>query len=366
METEVLQRADAREATVEVSVIVINWNTRDLLDQALTTLQPAIAGLAAEVIVVDNGSVDGSADMVRSSWPDLTLVALPRNVGFAAGNNAGIRRAKGRKVLLLNSDVIVLDSTVRGLLRCLDRRPEVGCAGARHLNADRTLQRSMDRFPTLHSDLLSYSEAHRLPPVRAYLRRHYPWWGDHDTEREVGWVNGACLMVRREVLETVGLLDERFFIYGEELDWCYRMWKAGWRVVFAPDAEVVHLGGQAMDAASARRIVLLYLGQLKFYDKHYSRARVAGLRAGLAALASARLGLLALLFAASRAGMDPSDRTWQLVTGERVRTGWLSMFSAWWTIARLRPRDRVEARAASPSPRVPLTSRRRRRPASAR
>lgn len=343
MEAGVLLGAGTPEPTVEVSVIVINWNTRDLLDQALSTMQPAIAGLAVEVIVVDNGSVDGSVDMVRSNWPDVILVALPRNVGFAAGNNAGIRRARGRKIMLLNSDVIVLQSTMRGLVACLERRPEVGCAGARHLNADRTLQRSMDRFPTLLSDLLSYSEAHRLPAARAYLRRKYPWWGDHDTELEVGWVNGACLMVRREVLETVGLLDERFFIYGEELDWCYRMWEAGWRVVFTPDAEVVHLGGQAMDAASARRIVLLYLGQLKFYDKHYSRARASGLRAGIAVLASARLGILALLFAASRAGVDPSDRTWQFVTGERVRTGWLPMFSAWWKIARLSPQDRVEA-----------------------
>jgi GT2 family glycosyltransferase len=342
VEAEVLKRAGTPEPSVEVSIIIINWNTSELLDQALTTLQPAISGLAVEVIVVDNGSVDGSVDMVRSNWPDVILIALPRNVGFAAGNNAGILRAGGRKIMLLNSDVIVLESTVRGLVACLDRRPEVACAGARHLNADRTLQRSMDRFPTLISDLLSYSEAHRLPPARAHLRRHYPWWGDHDTECEVGWVNGACLMVRREVLETVGLLDERFFIYAEELDWCYRMWKAGWRVVFTPDAEVVHLGGQSTEAASARRIVLLYLGQLKFYDKHYSRARTTGLRAGIASLAVARLGILAILFAASRAGADPSDRTWQLVTGERVRNGWLPMFSAWWKIARLSPQDRVE------------------------
>jgi GT2 family glycosyltransferase len=337
------KRADADDSTVEVSVIVINWNTCDLLDHALATLQPAIAGRAVEILVVDNGSTDGSAEMVQNNWPGVTLVALPRNVGFAAGNNHGIRRAKGRKIMLLNSDVIVLESTVRGLAECLDRRPEVGCAGARHLNADRTLQRSMDRFPTLHGDLLSYSEAYRLPPVRAYLRRYHPWWGDHDVEREVGWVNGACLMVRREVIETVGLLDESFFIYGEELDWCYRMWGRGWRVVFAPGAEVVHLGGQAMDAASARRIVLLYLGQLKFYDKHYSRVRVAGLRAGITAMASVRLGLLALLYVASRAGLRPNDRIWQLTTGERVRTGWRPMFSAWFRIARLSPQDRVEA-----------------------
>ena len=328
--------------TIDVSVVVINWNTRDLLHQALATLQPAIAGMLVETIVVDNGSTDGSVEMVRRDWPEVVLVPLPRNVGFAAGNNEGIRLAQGRKIMLLNSDVIVLESTVLGLSKCLDRRPEVGCAGARHLNVDRTLQRSMDRFPTLVSDLLSYSEAYRLPWVERYLRRHYPWWGDHGVEREVGWVNGACLMVRREVVETIGMLDESFFIYGEELDWCYRIWQGGWKVVFTPEAEVIHLGGQAMDAASARRIVLLYLGQLKFYDKHYSALRLTVLKVGIAGLALVRLALLSVLYVASRSGARPNDNVWHLVTGERVRTGWRPMFSAWWKIARLHPHDRVE------------------------
>lgn len=328
---------------VDVTVVVINWNTRDLLHQTLATLQLAIAGMDVETIVVDNGSDDGSAEMVRRDWPNVDLIALPRNVGFAAGNNVGIKRSRGRKILLLNSDVIVLASTVRGLSDCLDRRPEVGCVGARHLNADGTLQRSMDRFPTLLGDLLSYSELYRLPPVEAYLRRRYPWWSEHDVEREIGWVNGACLMVRREVIDSVGLFDESFFIYGEEIDWCYRMWAGGWQVAFTPDAEVIHLGGQAMDAASARRIVLLYLGQVKFYDKHYSSVRLAGLRSGIAAMAFARLALLAILYVAARAGLRLDDAHWELVAGERVRTGWRPMFAAWWKIARLDPRDRIEA-----------------------
>lgn len=334
---------NADQAVPEVSIIVINWNTRDLLQQALETLWPAVAGLSVETIVVDNGSHDGSAELVRERWPEVHLIALPHNVGFAAGNNAGIAMARGRKIMLLNSDVIVLPSTVRGLSECLDRHHEAGCVGARHLNEDLSLQRSMDRFPTLFSDFLSYSELSRLKVFERFLTRYYPWWGDHDQERRVGWVNGACLMVRREVLEAVGGLDESFFIYGEELDWCYRMAEAGWETVFTPEAEVVHLGGQAMDAASSTRIVLLYLGQLKFYAKHYAPWKVASLRMILAILALLRLIALSVLLLASRAGVRPSDDLWRTVTGERVRTGWKPMFVAWMRIARLQPDNEIHA-----------------------
>lgn len=336
-----LHTAPSDEASddVEVSVVVVNWNTRALLEQTLRTLYEHPGSGALQVIVVDNGSTDGSAAMVRSRWPDVTLVELPRNVGLTAGNNIGFRHTRGRYVLLLNSDVVVLPTTVAGLVDCLDRRPDAGCAGARHLNADGSLQRSIDRFPGLLADLLSYSELYRLPWVTRNLARRYPWWGDHDRELEVGWVNGACLMVRREVLEQVGGLDEDFFIYGEELDWCYRMWQAGWTVVFTPAAEVVHLGGQAMDAASADRVVLLHLGQLRFYAKHYPPSRVIGLRLGLTLIALVRMAAIAVFAFRSAVGRPASPQLWELVTHERIRTSWTTMAAAWWRIATLTPRS---------------------------
>ncbi|MBK7324432.1 MAG: glycosyltransferase family 2 protein [Candidatus Microthrix sp.] len=160
-------------------------------------------------------------------------------------------------MLLLNSDTVVLPTTVEPLVRFLDEHPRAGTAGARHLNADGSLQRSMDDVPTLLPDALYYTELYRVPAIRRWLSQRCAWWSDHDVEREAGWVNGACMMVRRDVITEIGGLDERLFIYGEELDWCYRMKEVGWTVHFVPTAEVIHLGGQAMDSAADRRAQLL-------------------------------------------------------------------------------------------------------------
>ncbi|HEX6869611.1 MAG TPA: glycosyltransferase family 2 protein [Micromonosporaceae bacterium] len=333
--------------STKVSVVIVNWNTRDLLDQTLSTLHSQTTGVAFETIVVDNGSTDGSAALVRDHWPRIDLVALPENRGFAAANNIGFARASGEYVLLLNSDTIVLPTTVRGLVDLLDRTPEAVCAGARHLNADGSLQRSVDDFPTLANDFLSYTELHRARLLQRWLRHRFAWWGAHDQVRTVGWVNGACMMVRRQVIETIGGLDEGFFIYAEEVDWCFRMWQAGGQVYFTPEAEVIHLGGQAMNNAAHRRITLKYLGQMRFYRKHYSKARQLALRSILAGNALVRLGLLVAFGMAGWLGMRPTDRVWQLVTQEPVRTSTATMLKAWWRILLLRPEPRAGLDTAS-------------------
>ncbi|HXQ72658.1 MAG TPA: glycosyltransferase family 2 protein [Pyrinomonadaceae bacterium] len=315
----------------DVSVVIVSWNVRDLLQQTLETLYRESRDVSFETVVVDNGSTDGSVELVRESWQQVRLISLPENRGFAVGNNVGFKEARGRYILLLNSDTIVLPTTLPGMISFLDKNPKVGCVGARHLNADGTLQRSIDNFPSLLNDFLSYSELHRLSVLQPFLRRRFPWWSDHDQVRDVDWVNGACMMVRSEVIEQLGGLDEGYFIYAEEIDWCYRMVQAGWRVCFTPEAEIIHLGGQAMNRAADRRIVLKYKGQYRFYSKHYPLWKYVVLRAIVTGVAIPRIVILLLLHLFSGRRRNNLLR-WQGLTQEPVATEPLIMLRAWWKV----------------------------------
>jgi GT2 family glycosyltransferase len=318
--------------TPDVSVVIVGWNTRDLLRQTLESLYRETHNVEFETIVVDNGSTDGSIERVHEEWKQVRLIALPENKGFAVGNNMGFRIACGRHILLLNSDTIVLPSTLYGMVHFLDSHIDAGCVGCRHLNPDRTLQRSMDSFPSLLNDFVSYSELHRLPFMQRFLRRRFPWWSDHKQGREVDWVNGACMMVRREVIAQIGGLDEDYFIYAEEIDWCYRMRKAGWRIYFCPDAEIIHIGGQAMNRAIDKRVVLKYKGQYRFYRKHYSIWKYVVLRIIVTATAIPRVGILFLLLMLSPRRNFIGNIGWELVTQEPVVTDPATMLRAWWNV----------------------------------
>jgi N-acetylglucosaminyl-diphospho-decaprenol L-rhamnosyltransferase len=319
-------------ARPDVSVVIVNWNTRDLLQQTLTTLYRETTDTSFETIVVDNGSEDGSADLVRREWPQVLLITSPTNLGFAAGNNLGFRECRGRYILLLNSDTIILRSTVGGMARFLDAHPEAGCVGCYHFNDDMSLQRSTGDFPNFVEDSLFYTDLYRLSPVRDYLHKHYIWWGDHDRVREVDWVNGACMMVRREVVEQIGGLDEGYFIYAEEVDWCYCMRRAGWGVYFTPEAKVIHLGGKAMDRVPAERIILKYKGQYRFYRKYYPLWHRLILRAAVSVFALVRIALLFFLLLAAPFRKSRSRAQWELLTQETVVTEPATMLRAWWKI----------------------------------
>ena len=310
-------------------MVIVSWNTRALLDDALRSLLAETEGVTLEVIVVDNGSEDGTSDLVRARYPEVELLSLSTNLGFTGGNNRGFAVARGRHVLLLNSDTIVLPSTVVPLVRFLDANPGAGCVGAKHLNADGSLQRSIDDVPDLVPDVLTYTELIRLSPVERWLAPRSAWWSDHEETQTVGWVNGACMMVRREVIEQVGGFDERLFIYGDEVDWCHRMALAGWTVHFLPESEVIHLGGQAMDKAADRRARLLIEGNLHFYREHRPRWKEVSLRAVLVGTAAVRIAVLLGMAAAECAGRRSSDRLWEIATREHVRTSYATMLRQW-------------------------------------
>ena len=310
---------------IDVSVVIVNWNTKDLLHQTLQTLYKNTHGITFETIVVDNGSSNGSVDMVRKLWKQVKLIQLPENKGFTVANNEGFDKAKGRFILLLNSDTIVTPTTLPGMVRFLETHPDAGCVGCKHLNPDKTLQRSMDNFPSLLNDFLSYTELHRLQIFQPLLKKKFAWWSDYDKVREVDWVNGSCMMVRKEVIKQVGGLDEAFFIYGEELDWCYRMKKCGWKVYFTPKATIIHIGGQAMNRAADKRIVLKYKGQYRFYKKHYSIFQYISLRIIVTVIALVRIAILSMMFLLPKR----LKQSWELITQEPVITGIGTMLRVW-------------------------------------
>jgi GT2 family glycosyltransferase len=257
----------ARWASPDLSVIIVSWNTSDELRACLESVAAGSRGFSVEVVVVDNASTDGSPDMVEARFPDVRLVRNADNLGFAAGCNAGLRVATGRYLLLLNPDTIVLGDVLAATVRYLNDHPDVGALGCRVLNADRSLQLSCFRDPSVLNASLSVSGLARLPWPRGLAREWMRYW-HRDSERDVDVVTGCYLATRRDVVDDVGPLDEGYFFCGEEADWCRRMREKGWIARFAPIGDIVHLDGIAGRQLSERRDLLCMAGQVRFVDHH--------------------------------------------------------------------------------------------------
>jgi GT2 family glycosyltransferase len=255
---------------VDVSVIIVSWNTQDILRNCLRSIYEQGGDIAVEVIVIDNASTDGSAEMVRKDFPQVILIENSENRGFAAANNQGIAIAKGRYVLLLNPDTVILDHAINKTLYFADAHPESAVVGCRVLNPDRTLQPTCFMFPSILNMLLSSTYLYKLfPKNRFFGRERMTWWSRNDI-REVDVVTGCFMLVQREAIEQVGLLDERYFIYGEETDWCYRFKHADWKVMFTPCANIIHLGGQSTQKKATAMVVQLRKSILQFMKKYHS------------------------------------------------------------------------------------------------
>lgn len=265
---------------MDVSVIIVNWNVKPLLRQCLASLRKQ-QGVDFEVLVVDNASSDGSVEMVTEEFPEYTLIASNTNLGFAAANNMAIEHANGDFVLLLNPDTELIDThTLAKLVRYMKERPHVGIVGPRLLNPDRTLQRSIRRFPTFVSQVLIMLKLHHIFPRLKSLREYFAADIDHMTGRTVDQVMGACFMIRGDVLCTIGNLDERFFIWFEEVDYCKRAIDAGFQVCYTPHIEVVHHGGESFDKVFGPTKQQYFNTSLrKYFRKHHGRVSAALLSA---------------------------------------------------------------------------------------
>ncbi len=249
---------------MDLSIVIVNWNTRDLLRDCLNSVSDAIEALSVEVLVVDNASKDNSCTMVREEFPNVRLIESESNLGFAGGNNLALARATGRYVLLLNTDTLVHGNVLAEAVAWLDRHPDVGVLGPRVLNTDGSIQASCSAFPSLRHLAMQTLGLTKLAKWDSY--RMTGW--DRSSERRVEVISGAAMFVRRAAMEEVGLLDENFFFYGEETDWCRRYAKAGWALVFAPIPEITHFGNGSAAKLNHRRDVLMTEGTTRLHKKH--------------------------------------------------------------------------------------------------
>ncbi|MFA5422299.1 MAG: glycosyltransferase [Phycisphaerae bacterium] len=256
---------------MDVSVIIVSFNTRDILEKCIESVYAQTNSLQTEIIVVDNASSDGSADMVAQRFENVQLIRNGRNVGFAAANNQAIGKAKGKYILLLNSDTVVLDRAIEKVFAFAEKNQQAAVVGCRVLNPDGTVQRTCSMFPSALNMVLSSSYLYKLFPRNKFFGREMMTWWDRNDVREVEVVSGCFMLVRREVVEQVGLMDEEFFLYAEETEWCYRFAKAGWKMMFTPDAEIIHYGGASGKAKNALLLLQLRAGILQFIKKHKSR-----------------------------------------------------------------------------------------------
>ncbi|HEY3284792.1 MAG TPA: glycosyltransferase family 2 protein [Armatimonadota bacterium] len=267
---------------MDLTVVIVNWNTRDYLEGCLRSLEavyPWLAGgegpLALEVVVVENASTDGSAAMVRQHFPWVRLFDIRENLGWAGGNNQGLKAAMGRYSLLLNPDTEVLPGSLEVLVSFMDAHPEAGAAGAKLLNPDGSLQPSCRSFPSPEGVLWEATKVSRLfPHSRRFAAYRMTWFG-YDRVMEVDQPMGSALLLRRAAVDAVGLMDEGFPIFFNEVDWCYRAKQAGWRIYFVPDARIVHYGGQSTSQVRPQAIEESHRSMVRFYEKHY-RGRIPG------------------------------------------------------------------------------------------
>ena len=264
---------------VDLSIVVVSWNVQELLSRCL---QSVLAGLGAsaidaEIIVIDNGSADGSDDMVRREFPQTRLIANADNRGFPAASNQGIAVANGRYVLLLNPDTEVISDALALMVSHADGHPDVGIVGPQLLNPDGSVQPSRRRFPTLITAFFESTWLERYAPGRL-LRHYYVLDQPYDVTTRVDWVTGSALMARREAVEQVGLMDEGFFMYSEELDWCRRFREAGWCVEYLPSAQIVHHGGKSSEQAVAARHTNFQTSKVRYFHKHHGAATAGLLR----------------------------------------------------------------------------------------
>jgi GT2 family glycosyltransferase len=254
--------------TIKLSIILVNWNVQDLLATCLASIDRNVTLSAlpkVETIVVDNASTDGSVKMLKEEYPWVKLIANHENSGFASANNQGITQASGNYILLLNPDTYLHDHALATLIDYLDQNPTVGAVGPLLENPDGSLQHSCYPTPSL------LREAYRLVrPNRNVGSGAYPMqeWST-TTPRPVDVIQGACLLLRRQVLEQVGLLDEAYFMYTEEVDLCTRISRAGWQLVWVPQARVTHYGGQSTRQVATKMFLHLYASKIIYFRKHH-------------------------------------------------------------------------------------------------
>jgi len=262
----------------DLSICIVNWNTRTDLEQALASILNSDPGISIQVIVLDNASQDGSAQMVRERFPGVTLIESAENLGFARGYNRAASESTGRHVLILNPDTLVHQGALGTLTAYMDSHPHIAAAGPRLLNSDGSLQYSCRRFPTPLAALFRNTLLGRLVGPDRFTRDYLIADWDHSSPREVDWISGAAMCIRRESWEKVSGFDEGFFMYAEDMDWCLRAHQACYQIHYVPEAAITHRIGRSSDQRPLAMVVQFHRSMARFYRKHYAPRWPWGLR----------------------------------------------------------------------------------------
>ncbi len=255
-----------------LSIIIVNYNTGNLLHGCLESIYAGANGMPFDVWVVDNSSVDNSPAMVKSTFPKVRLIQNASNVGFSKANNLAMSQCDSKYILLLNPDTLVVGDAIDRMVEFMEEHPTVGIGGCKVLNRDHTLQLACRRsIPTPKVAFYRMTGLSRLFPNSKAMARYNLTFRDANEKQEVDAVSGAFLMVRRKTIEDIGLLDERFFMYGEELDWCLRAKRAGWGVMYYPGAEIIHYKGESTKYNSRKAAFEFYRAMYLFHKKHFAQ-----------------------------------------------------------------------------------------------
>lgn len=261
---------------MDVSIIIVNWNTKDLLINCINSVYQTTKTLAIEIWVVDNGSSDDSVNIIRESFPTVNIIKNQDNLGFSKACNQALRQIKGRYAVLLNTDTILSDGAIETVVDFMDKNPKVGICGGQLLNDDGSKQNSIANIPTLATELFSKSLLRRLFPKKYPGKER-----DIKNPMDVESVIGAFMVVRKEAIDETGLMDESYFFFFEETDWCLSMKKMGWSVFHHPDAKVYHLQGQTAKKVHIGARIEYWRSRYIFFKKHYGKTTLIILKTGL-------------------------------------------------------------------------------------
>lgn len=309
---------------MDVSIIIVAWNVRELVRDCLRSVYDQTKNIDFEVIYVDNASEDGSVEMVAKEFPEVRIIKNEENKGFIRANNQGIRIADGRYILLLNSDTVVLDNAIARTVKFADTKSEAAVFGCKVLNPDRSLQRTFFMYPSILNMFLAATYLYKIFPRSKFFGRERMTWWDFDEVREVETVCGCFSLVRKEAIEQVGLMDERYFVYGDDPDWCYRFKKNGWKVMFTPEAQIIHYGGQTTSQKARAFRLQLAGSKLIFMRLHRSKTvfPAACLMVALFFLLRAPYWLAVGLFKRKRGGKPIEQAVTYLIGGFYCLTNW--------------------------------------------
>ncbi len=255
---------------MKLSIIVVNWNTCDLTKQALTAVFTETHGFEYEVIVIDNNSKDTSVQMIKREFPQVVLIENTENVGFGKANNQGMKKAKGEFILLLNSDTIVLDHAIEKLVAYLDTHPDVMMVGPKLLNGDGTFQHACRRnLPNPKNAFFHLFGFVKMFKQSKHVTSYKRFSDNPDITEPVEAISGAAMMFRKEVFETIGGFDEKFFFYGEDLDLCKRIHNKNWKIMYVHNAKIIHFGGSSSNKRKQSALMNFYDSMWIYYKKHF-------------------------------------------------------------------------------------------------